>query len=293
MRITKKVLITDLDNTLFDWVELWVRCFSAMLDEIVTISGVSREQLLPEIRTVHQRHGTSEYSFLIEELPSLQRFLAGRNALEVFSQAIDSFRAKRKEYLVLYPGVSEVMNELKNNGVLIIGYTESMAFYSNYRVRHLGLDGVFDYIFCPEDHIVPENIEEIRRYPAENYELKLTRQHYTPKGSKKPDVDVLQWIVSDLELTADECVYVGDSLMKDIAMANDCGIDSVWAKYGVAHRREEYRLLQDVTHWTSAEVEREQRISAREDVFPRYTLEEGFLGLLEIFDFKKFEGVRS
>jgi hypothetical protein len=30
-------LITDLDNTLFDWVKLWVNCFSVMLDGIVKI----------------------------------------------------------------------------------------------------------------------------------------------------------------------------------------------------------------------------------------------------------------
>jgi hypothetical protein len=27
----KTVLITDLNNTLFDWVELWFKCFSCML----------------------------------------------------------------------------------------------------------------------------------------------------------------------------------------------------------------------------------------------------------------------
>ena len=293
MSLTKKVLITDLDNTLFDWVELWVRCFSAMLEELVVISGVSKSQLLPEISIVHQKHGTSEYSFLIEELPSLQKFLAGRNALEVFAPAVNAFREKREEYLVLYPGVAETLQELKNRGTLIVGYTESMAFYSNYRVRKLGLDGVFDYIFCPEDHIVPDNVEETRRYPAEHYVLKSTIQHHTPKGSKKPDVDVLLWIVSDLSLKTSECVYIGDSLMKDIAMANDCGIDSVWAKYGVAHKRDEYKLLQEVTHWTPAEVEREQKIREREHVSPSFVLDEGFAELLSIFDFQSFTGARG
>ncbi|WP_455809121.1 HAD family hydrolase [Pseudomonas koreensis] len=293
MSTTKRVLITDLDNTLFDWVELWVRCFSAMLEEMLAISGVPKNQLLPEIAAVHQKHGTSEYSFLIEELPSLQKFLAGRNALEIFAPAINAFREKRTEYLVLYPGVAETLQELKQRGTLIVGYTESMAFYSNYRVRNLGLDGVFDYIFCPEDHIVPDGVEEIRRYPAEHYSLKYTIQHHTPKGSKKPDVDVLQWIMSDLSLMSSECVYIGDSLMKDIAMANDCGIDSVWAKYGVAHKRDEYKLLQEVTHWTPAEVAREQKIRERDDVLPKFVLKSDFSELLSIFDFESFAKTRG
>src|SRR5262245_60942781 len=72
-RARKKVLITDLDNTLFDWVELWHDCFMAMMNKVVEIGEVSFDTLKPEIRRVHQRHGTSEYSFLIEELPTLQK----------------------------------------------------------------------------------------------------------------------------------------------------------------------------------------------------------------------------
>jgi hypothetical protein len=33
----KRVLITDLDNTLFDWVGLWYACFTAMLGKVVDI----------------------------------------------------------------------------------------------------------------------------------------------------------------------------------------------------------------------------------------------------------------
>ena len=50
----KTVIITDLDNTLFDWVELWLNCFSTMLDGIVEISRIPKEKLIPEISTVHQ-----------------------------------------------------------------------------------------------------------------------------------------------------------------------------------------------------------------------------------------------
>src|SRR5690349_5386677 len=89
---SKTVLITDLDNTLFDWVELWFQCFSPMLDSIVGISGIPREKLIPEIATVHQRHGTSEYSFLIDEVPSLQPLLKGRSATEIFADSIRIYR---------------------------------------------------------------------------------------------------------------------------------------------------------------------------------------------------------
>lgn len=288
----KTALITDMDNTLFDWVELWVNCFSAMLDGIVEISGIPKEKLIPEISAVHQKHGTSEYAFLIEELPSLERILNGRPASEVFELPIRSYRQQRRKHLKLYPTVAETLLKIKGRGAKIIGYTESMAFYSNYRIRRLGLDGVLDHLFCPEDHLLPENIspEDVRKYPAEHYKFKFSKLGFTPQGSTKPDAEVLDAIISSLGLNKTDCVYLGDNLMKDVAMALDCGVEDVWAKYGQAHRRPEYKLLQDVTHWTSEEVEREQKIKEREHVHPTHTLGNSFSEIFDLFDFRDFHG---
>jgi hypothetical protein len=95
----KTALITDLDNTLFDWVELWVNCFSTMLDGIAELSAIPKEKLIPEIAAVHQKHGTSEYSFLIEEIPSLKPVLKGRPATEVFAVPIERYRLQRRKHL--------------------------------------------------------------------------------------------------------------------------------------------------------------------------------------------------
>src|SRR4051812_11695388 len=103
MNPKKTALITDLDNTLFDWVELWLHCFSAMLDGISEVSGIPRETLIPEVAAVHKKHGTSEYSFLIEEMPSLHPILGGRPATDVFAGPIKSYRQQRRKHLHLFP----------------------------------------------------------------------------------------------------------------------------------------------------------------------------------------------
>ena len=133
----KSALITDLDNTLFDWVDLWVRCFGAMFLKIVEISGVDPSELKKEIKTVHQKHGTSEYSFLIDELPSLRQKFPGEKLLDRFRPAIEIYREQRRANLKLYPTVAETLLQIKGSGAKVVGYTESMAFYSNYRVRRL------------------------------------------------------------------------------------------------------------------------------------------------------------
>src|ERR1700730_16583416 len=115
------VVITDLDNTLFDWVETWFRSITALVDRLVTDSGIAREQLLDEIHDVHQRHGTSEYAFLIEELPSLRALHPNEDLARLFDGAIHDFRKARKDSLRLFPGVMETLQTLKRQGILVVG----------------------------------------------------------------------------------------------------------------------------------------------------------------------------
>src|SRR5438128_3580442 len=112
----KAVLITDLDNTLFDWVHLWTRCFGAMFSKIVEISGIDETTLKREIRKVHQKHGTSEYSFLLEELPSLRSKFPEENLLDRFAPAIRAFQEERRKFLKLYPTVAETLLRIKGSG---------------------------------------------------------------------------------------------------------------------------------------------------------------------------------
>ena len=197
---------------------------------------------------------------------------------------------RRSEQPKLFEGVAETLLNIKGRGTRIIGYTESMGFYSNYRLRRLGLDGVLDFVFCPEDHVLPSGLssQQMRSYPASHYELQYTKQHFTPKGSKKPDAAVLNAIIADLGLNKNDCVYVGDNVSKDIAMALECGVDAAWAEYGQAHKRPEYKLLVEVTHWTPQEVAREVEIRARIHVHPTHVLSNSLSEILGHFEFRDF-----
>ncbi len=286
MKLEKSVLITDLDNTLFDWVHLWHSCFSAMLEKITEISGVPQSVLISEIKSVHQRHGTSEYSFLIEELPSLVDKYPGQDLTKIFAPALTIYREQRRKELRLYPSVAESLLKIKGTGAKIIGYTESMAFYSTYRIRRLGLDGVFDVIFSPEDHDLPKQLtpEQLRKYPAARYEFAHTKHQNTPRGELKPNKHILLSIIGHVGAKPDDCVYVGDSLFKDVAMARDAGVSDVWAKYGLTQDSKAYQLLRDVTHWSDDDVEREKKISER-DIKPSIELPVSFSEILDSFRF--------
>ena len=243
------MLITDVDNTLLDWQEVWYQTFSAMMNKVLELSGVDDDVLYAQCSVIHQKYGTSEYSRLLEELPCL-RELYGKEVLTVMEPAIDAFRQARRRVLQLYPTVEETLQSLREAGVLIAAYTESQAFYTNYRFRKLRLDGLIDYLYSPRDHTMPENTESTRFYASDTYKFKHTIHHYTPEGELKPNPHILAEIISDLGASVDEVVYVGDNILKDVFMAQMAGVTDVHALYGASQHKPEYELLRRVTHWT-------------------------------------------
>jgi hypothetical protein len=117
--------------------------------------------------------------------------------------------------------------------------------------------------------------------------MRRTIARNTPKGELKPNPKVLLDILKEIGATLSETIYVGDSLMKDVLMAQKAGVKDVWAKYGQAQNREEYELLRRVTHWTLEDVEREKKLRS-EAVKPSVALENGFGDLLDEFNFAPF-----
>lgn len=254
----RTTLITDVDNTLFDWQEMWLQTFSAMINEVLRISKVDPELLYSEVKLVHQKYGTSEYSGLLEELPSL-KILYGEDIASVMSPAIDAFREARRSTLRLYPTVLDTLRELKSRGVFIAAFTESKAFYTVYRFKKLGLDGLIDVLYSPRDHEVSDEILLSRRYGADRYELAATQHHFTPDGEVKPNPGILKSILKDLSIDTYQAAYVGDNLLKDVYMAKQAGVLDIHAAYGAAQHRPEYELLRKVTHWTPEMVEHERK----------------------------------
>lgn len=289
MKKRVSIVITDLDDTLWNWLEIWYRPFRAMLDRLVEDSGVSRDRLLRDFKEVHEAHGTSEYAFAINELSSLQEKHPGGDLASIYRPAIEAYRAERDKVLKLFPGVRGTLEAMRAKGALIVGYTDSMAFYTRYRLRKLGLDRVLDYLYSPADHELPEGktCEDIRRYSRDHYELRRTIHRHTPPGKQKPSAEVLLDVIRDVGGHPSQAIYVGDKLVKDVAMAQGAGVTDVHAAYGEAHKREEYELLRQVTHWTPAAVEEEKATTA-EDVTPTHVLASSFVELLEVFEFVPF-----
>lgn len=285
---TAHLLVTDLDNTLWDWFAAWYASFSPMVDRLVQDSGLPRQQLLSEIREVHQARGTSEYSFLLEELSSLQHLREpGLSIAERFNDAIHVQNKERRQHTALYPTVMETLQTLQRRGVAVVAYTESNAFWTEWRVRHTGLDGVLTALYSSPDHDFPDGLtpDDVRRKSPDDYGLKVTTHEHTAPGLLKPNSDVLHQIIGAYGMVPEEVVYIGDSLTKDVLMAQAAGVHDVHAAYGVSDHREGYDLLRQVSHWTPQAVEKEREASGGGVVVPSHAVS-SFAGLLDLFNFQ-------
>jgi FMN phosphatase YigB (HAD superfamily) len=56
----QKLLITDLDNTLYDWVTFFTASFRSMVTELTSMLETFEDNLLEEFKSIHQRYGNSE-----------------------------------------------------------------------------------------------------------------------------------------------------------------------------------------------------------------------------------------
>lgn len=283
----KSVLITDLDNTLFDWFDIWCATFIPMLDKVVEISGISKDTLIKEIRPVHRKHGTAEYAFLLEELPSLQAKYGSReNIMKALNPAIHLARSNRIKHMKLFYGVYDTLAELRCRRVRVIAYTESKEWYTKYRLQRLGLDFFIERVYSPRDHqdIPIDDASRTKLY------FQNTQFMHTPTNEFKPNPKLLLDIVDQIGVDKEDCVYIGDSEIKDIDMASDAGITSIFAKYGVGHfeeRPDDYNLLRDVTHWTDQEVTREKELKEQGIRHKADFSINNFSEILEIIDFQR------
>jgi len=199
--------------------------------------------------------------------------------------AMNSARIKNTS---LYSEVRSTIERIRDRHVPVVAYSESLAYWTEWRIKATDLDGLIDVLYTSPDHDLPAGVtvDYLRKRPRHEYGLKGTDHRAVPIGILKPDPAILQQILGDYNVDPHEAVYVGDSLMKDVAMAQDLGVLDVHAAYGVAQDRDGYELLRRVSHWSEEDIAREKRLAARPSIHPTYRLRESFAELLTLFTFE-------
>jgi len=254
-----RLVITDLDNTLYDWVTYFAKSFSAMIDQLVRLLNIDRELILDQFGSIHRAHHNSEHPFAVLEIPAVKEQFAGKttaHVLEFLEPALSAFNEERNKNLKLYQSVQSTLKIFRDIGIPVVGHTESVAANAYFRLRKLDIWQYFDHLYAIDGNLLPHPNSNRGEYHA----LPKRTVEKLPLSERKPNPQLLLNICARHGVKPDDALYVGDSLARDMSMAKRAGIFAVWAQYGTEYNRDLWPILARVTHWSDADVARETQL---------------------------------
>jgi phosphoglycolate phosphatase len=230
-----RAVVTDLDNTLYPWVDYIVPSLEAMVASLERTTGLPRVRIVQSLKAVYSKYESNEYPYAIQESEIFKPYEAdfdSFNAL-VVDPARLAFKAARERYLRPYPGVRDTLDAIRERGLKVVGLTDAPRNAAELRLKYLKLDGHFDALYTLPGYPLPQHVDpEIRKKEAAGLYRSRTPVIELPADAEKPSPAGLARVLSDFGWTGAEVVYVGDNVKKDMPAAELCGAVGVWAEYG-------------------------------------------------------------
>lgn len=266
-----ELVITDLDNTLYDWVGWFSRGLAELVTATATRVGAPTSDVLEELRHAHVQRGTVEDADAVLDLPMVQAAFGSVDAARAeLAEAMNRAASARATPPPLYPGVRSTLSRLRQRGVRIVGHTEAPAAAAVSRIRALRLHRELSVLYA--------------RMRARGVDSEAPPIRVLDPAHRKPDPEAVLEICADEGIPPDRTLYVGDNLARDVGMARRAGAFAAWAAYGTRHDGEDWDVLKRVSHWRPEDV---QRFEDRElDVLraaAHVTLDESFSEILALF----------
>lgn len=244
-----KLLVTDIDNTVFDWVEYYVTALSKTLIFVAEKIGSDYDTLAAECKVIFSRH-TIEYPFVVQELPSVIKYYNNdidKILWDCVNPARQYFKDIAAPLLTPFPGVHDTMVRLKSEfpDVQLIALTDAPRYVAMWKLNKLGLLKDFDAVYGLADPILPTD-PELNKVKVSADILLKHLQHYNfgfagkvrilPDEYEKPGTRGFRTIFMDYNLENDKdhgkILWVGDNLLKDVLLGRRMGVKTAWAKYG-------------------------------------------------------------
>jgi len=252
-----KLLVLDIDNTIFDWVQYYIPAFEQQLRFVSNLTNIPYETLCSESKEVFEEHHSIEYPFVVQQLPSILSYY-NNDINKMLNECVEPARQQFKAYAKLkpYKGVATTLQALKEKDIKIVALTDAPRYISMWRLQHLELLHYFDAIYGLQDPKLPilnnqpvvTNDILIKHLNRKSFGF-LGKIRILPDEYEKPSVKGMKMILIDYEMDEKKdrkhVIYVGDNLKKDIKLADALDITSVWFKPGTNVDASLYTTMQE------------------------------------------------
>jgi phosphoglycolate phosphatase len=235
-----RLVVTDMDNTLYSWIDYIVPAVEAMVDVVCRATHLPRLRVIQSLKAVYTKYESNEYPFALQESTLFQEFADfGSFGPLVVDPARAAFGHARRKYLQPYPHVRETLQALKDRGIPVVALTDAPRNPAERRAKHLGFDTLFTALYTLPGFDFPATPEG-EKLIAPDILRRDERGHYKAacpvvelrRDCEKPNPEGLLQICRELGVAPEETLVVGDSVKKDVGVAKAVGARDCWAEYG-------------------------------------------------------------
>jgi FMN phosphatase YigB (HAD superfamily) len=247
-----RLLITDVDNTLFDFGTYFEAGLAALVGFLCDRLKTGREQVTGRLREIYRLHGSIEYPFAVEDL-SIDVGMGAAERDEFVRSALAIFWRAAEDELKPYETVRETLSHLAHDGVVIVAYTDAPVHEAVRRLRRMRLDRYLSGIVAQQwfaRRPARSQVVYLRELPGWHRARRLAPVWVIPPDERKPSSITYQRIAGRFGTGA--ATVIGDSVSRDLVPAVDVGFTAVLADYG--HRAAPESLLRSVVPHVLPEV---------------------------------------
>lgn len=251
-----RLVVVDMDNTLYSWVDYIVPAVEAMVAEVCRATGFPKIKVIQSLKKVYERYESNEYPFALQESSLFTEDFPDFESFDklIIEPARAAFSAARKKYLKPFPGVTETLVALKARGLKIAALTDAPRNPAEQRARLMGFDKLVDGIYTLPGFTFPEApkggkliaADILKRDERGEYKAACPVTEL-PRDYEKPNPEGLLRICREMGVDPKNTLVVGDSLKKDVAVARKVGAVDCWAEYGTYYSVEYRERLNTIS----------------------------------------------
>jgi putative hydrolase of the HAD superfamily len=210
-----EAVVFDMDNTLFDFVEAKLRACKAVVECLERNDDMELlEYFLKDRKEIENKNNIASY---LEDRDIYSK--------PSFEKCCEVYTKTKLQNIVVYPGILETLEEIKNNELKLAVVTDADLRNAHARLQKTELIHYFKVVVA-----------------------------YDMVGKLKPQPDSINYALDKLNVTPEVSVLVGDSLDRDIEPAKNLGMLTVYASYGDRNFNENRSNVADYTITNATEL---------------------------------------